>query len=161
MVFACFVFFVLEKVLIKIWNSPDFVLIYYTTDLYPPQTLCGKLFFTKFIFYFHAPVFSCMNLLWSSVRIFSFCENLFFLWECFWTLLICENFFLFMIIYENLFLFMIICENLFLVMINYFITYFLSHLSMRTYSYLLLSFKIYFRLYSFILISMNWKSSWT
>ena len=73
------------------------------TPLNPPMV-----FFTK-LFYLHAPSFKCVNLLWSFVRISSFCQNLsLFVCESFWTLLICENIFLFMIICQNLFLFMII-----------------------------------------------------
>ena len=67
-------------------------------------------------FYLHAPIFNHVNLLLSSVGIiiFSFLQQFFylclfvtissFLWESFWTVLICENLFLFMIICENLFL---------------------------------------------------------
>ena len=104
--------------------------------------------------------------LWSSVGVFSFyenlflfmiiCENLFCLWE---SLLIYDHLwksFPFMRIFLNLFLFMIICENLFLFMINYFITYFLSHLPICGYL-----FSSSFIIHAFILISMNWKSSWT
>ena len=44
--------------------------------MYPPQLPYGELFSPNF-FYLHASVFNCVNLLWSSVRISSFCENLF------------------------------------------------------------------------------------
>ena len=94
--------FVLQKFLAKKRNCLD-NLIYNTTDVYHPQPAYGKLFFTK-VFYLQTPIFICVNLLWSSV-------NFFFLWEPYWTLLICENLFSFIIICENLFLFMIICEN--------------------------------------------------
>ena len=84
--------------------------------------------------------------------------------------------------YENLFLFMVICENLFFLWELFWISSYLwssvrissylwsiilllifyhTYPSVRTYSHLLLSFKIYSHLYAFILISKNWKSSWT
>ena len=66
------------------WNCPD-NLVYYNTDLYPYQHAYGE--------------FICTHLFFFVI----ICENLFFLWEYFWILLI----------YKNLFLFMIICENLF------------------------------------------------
>ena len=117
------VFYAAKIFLRKIWVCPD-SLIYYTTDVYPPQSPYGKLFFSNF--------FICMHLFLSLrissysrsfVRIFSFLRESFLiydhLWESilfsenfFWTLLICENLLLFMIIYENLFLFMIVCKNL-------------------------------------------------
>ena len=119
--FACmrFVLFVCVKSSCKknnnkeVQNCPD-TLIYYTTDVYPPQPTYGKLFVRTYFY------------LWSPVGVFSFYWNLFFLWK---SLLIYEHLwrsFLFVRIspylwssvrifsfYENLSLFMIICENLF------------------------------------------------
>ena len=78
----------------------------------------------------------------------------------------------FMRIFLNLFLFMIICKNLFLLWESFWISSYLWSIilllifhhtfpSVRTYCHLPLSSKIYSRLNAFILISMNWKSSWT
>ena len=56
-------------------------LIYYTTDVYYPSTPQWRIIFSIFFFYFHAPMFNCVNLLWPSAKISSFCENLFFVLE--------------------------------------------------------------------------------
>ena len=74
-----------------VWNCPN-TLMYYTTDMYPYQLtyrgcVCTLLFLFVVI-----------------------CENLFFLWESFWILLICENLFLSMIVCKNLF-FLSLSEN--------------------------------------------------
>ena len=135
-----------------------------------PPLICRKLFVRTYFY------------LWLSVRIFPFYENLFCLWE---SLLIYDHLwksFSFMRVFLNLFLFMIICENLFFLWESFWISSYLwssvrissylwsiilllifyhTYPSVRTYSHLLLSLKIYFHLYAFILISMNWKSSWT
>ena len=99
--------------------------------------------------------------LWSSVGVFSFYENLFLF------MIICKNLFclweslLFMRIFLNLFLFVIICENIFLFMINYFITYFSSHLPIC--AYLFSSSFIIQNLFSYVCIHLDqyWKSLWT
>ena len=96
----------------------------------------------------------------------SFLYALIFIYDHLWESL------LFMRIFLNLFLFMIICDNLSLLWEYFWISSYLwsiilllifyhTYPSVRTYSHLLLSFKIYSHLYAFILISMNWKSSWT
>ena len=82
-------------------NRLEIVLItslYYTTEVYPYQPTYRKFICTHFFLFV------------------IICENLFFLWESFESLLIYDHLWeslLFMRIFLNLFLFMIICENLF------------------------------------------------
>ena len=118
--------------------SPN-TLIYYTTDVYPlpplPPLTCFMIIISGGLFFMGIfSVYENLFLFLSSVGIFSFYENLF----------------LFMIICKNLFLFIIICESLSLFMINYFITYFLSHLPIC--AYLFSSPFIIHNLFSFVCI---------
>ena len=125
-------------------------------DLFLFIIICGGLFllWESLLIYDHlweSFLFTRISsYLWSSVRIFPFYENLFKsllnydnLWESL----------LFMRIFLNFFLFMIICENLFLFMINYFITYFLSHLPIC--AYLFSSSFIIQNLFSFACIHLD------
>ena len=118
-----------------------YTLIYYTTDVHPPQPAYGELFVRTYFylwssvrisFFYENPFES--SYLWSSVKIFPFYENLL-------------NFFLFMIIcriFLNLFLFMIICENLSLLWESFLIS-----------SYLWLSVRIFLNLFLFMIICEN------
>ena len=88
LVCTCFVFFCVAKVSIeKNWACLD-SLIYYTSDMYPPQPIYKNLFFTNF-FFFCMHLFWFMRIpynhlqkifsyLWSSARIFL---NPSYLWE--------------------------------------------------------------------------------
>ena len=122
----CFVLFVLfvrvkssckkNKNKKKVQNCPD-TLIYYTSDV-SLLNLSIKNLFIRTYFYLWASgesllfmrIFWISSCLWSSVRIFSFYENLFkslLIYNHLWESL------LFMRIFLNFFLYMINCENLF------------------------------------------------
>ena len=78
-------------------------LIYYTTDVFTYRFSCEEFVYIHLFLSVRISFYS-----WSPLRIFSFCENLYFfiydqLWESFWILLISENLFLFMVICGNLF----------------------------------------------------------
>ena len=100
--------------------------------------ICGGLFFLWESFLF----MRISSYLWSSVRIFS--------------------------VYENLFLFMIICKNLFFLWELFWISSYLwSSVRICSYLYSIILLLIFYHTYPsfiihlFILISKNWKSSWT
>lgn len=88
----------------KNWVCPN-KLFYYTTDVYTLNPL-WRAIFSPIFFYLCPLIFSCENLLWSSVRIFLICDNL---WKSFWIFFICEH------PIENLSLFFI-CMYVFLSM---------------------------------------------
>ena len=99
LVCTCFVFFVLEKFLLKkieLVLIASFTILVICTPLNPSI----KIYFSPIFFFFACTYFD----LWESLIII--CKKSFLIYdhlqEFFWTLLICENLFIFMIICENL-----------------------------------------------------------
>ena len=134
-----------------LWESFPFMRIFSVYEnLFLFIIICWGLFFLweSLLIYDHLwESFLFMRVssyLWSSVKIFLFYENLFV------SLLIYNHLWESLLMYDQLFHYL------------FFIT--LTHLCILILilsSYHLLSFKIYSHLYAYILISMNWKSSWT
>ena len=107
------VFYVAKMFLEKIWICPD-CFNYYTTDMYPPQLPYEEFIFHQFLC-LHALIFICENLpLWLSVRIFSFRQESFLIYDHLWeSLLFCENFFEPLLsVRISRYLWLSICENL-------------------------------------------------
>ena len=102
-----------SKSFLKKNKQPKIVLITSFTILHIllPSTHLSRITFYQlsfifyFIFYLHAPIFNCVNLLWSSVRISSFCKNLFLcgnLFKSFASLLIYDYLWESLLIYDHL-----------------------------------------------------------
>ena len=95
--------FSIQNLFLKKFEFVPHNLIYYTTDVFTYQFSCGEFVYIHLFLSVRISFYS-----WSPLRIFSFCENLYFfiydqLWESFWILLISENLFLFIVICGNLF----------------------------------------------------------